>query len=203
METALVSQFTRIFPSPASMEAWLDKAWHPQIKEGLTLYACGRGFFVFHFQLLEDRDLIFRNDTFFFGSRGLHLNRWNLSFDPKEGIPMEIPVWVKLPHLPLACWGDDCLQEISNTLGKYIDQDIPKVKQFSCARICVEVDLEKCFPSKILLSHGSWNHVQQLDYNQLPFKCRVFHEYGHFERDCKQVKPLKTQASPLEAKCQV
>ena len=36
---------------------------------------------------------------------------------------------------------------------------------------------------------GSWSHFQKLDYEQLPFKCRGCHEYGHFIRNC----PKKTE----------
>ena len=29
-----------------------------------------------------------------------------------------------------------------------------------------------------------WHHFQQLDYEQLPFKCRHCHEHDHFQRNC-------------------
>ena len=31
---------------------------------------------------------------------------------------------------------------------------------------------------------GNWTYYQRLDYEQLPFKCRGCHEYGHFIRNC-------------------
>lgn len=31
-------------------------------------------------------------------------------------------------------------------------------------------------------------HIQQLDYEQLPFKCKVCHEYGHFANRCSKQK---------------
>ena len=36
----------------------------------------------------------------------------------------------------------------------------------------------------ITIKVGSWTHLQKLDYEQLPFKCRKCHVYGHFTRDC-------------------
>ena len=53
-----------------------------------------------------------------------------------------------------------------------------------CARICVEVDLEVGLPEAIKIRVGSWTHVQKLDYEQLPFKCRKCHVYGHFAKGC-------------------
>jgi len=42
------------------------------------------------------------------------------------------------------------------------------------ARVCVEVDLVKGILEAIKLSLDGWTHVQQLDYEQLPFKCKSF-----------------------------
>ena len=61
--------------------------------------------------------------------------------------------------------------------------DSPK-DQYGGARICVEVDLEAGLPEAIKLTVGSWSHFQKLDYEQLPFKCRGCHEYGHFICNC-------------------
>ena len=63
---------------------------------------------------------------------------------------------------------------------------------FSCARIYVEVDLEKGLPESIMLSIDGWNHLQIVDYEQIPFKCKYCHEYGHFAKSCpkKPEKPI-------------
>ena len=54
----------------------------------------------------------------------------------------------------------------------------------TCARICVEVALERGLPEVVKFKVDSWVHIQQLDYEQIPFKCKVYHEYGHFENRC-------------------
>jgi hypothetical protein len=50
----------------------------------------------------------------------------------------------------------------------------------------VEVDLEKGLPIEILMNLDNYKHVQKLDYEQLPFKHKACHEYGHFAKDCKK-----------------
>lgn len=87
----------------------------------------------FIFQFLEDKDLIFQNGPYFFENGGIYLNKWTLYFDPIEDIYSSILVWLKIPHLPLAYWGDDCLKAMKNSLGKYVDHVVPKDKQFTCA----------------------------------------------------------------------
>ena len=77
------------------------------------------------------------------------------------------------------------LETIRNTLGKYIDRSEWR-DQYTCARICVEVGLEVGLPEAINLTVADWTYVQELDYEQLPFKCRFCHGYGHFAKSCKK-----------------
>jgi hypothetical protein len=149
-----------------------------------------KGFYIFEFISQEDRDLIFRNGPYFMGAQGLYLNRWTPNFDPALEIPKDVPVWVRLPNLPIHCWNSASLQAIGNGLGHYIDKADPK-DQYSCARICVEVDLEVGLPEAVNLKVGEWQHLQKLDYEQLPFKCRGCHDYGHFQRNCPKARRRK------------
>ena len=48
------------------------------------------------------------------------------------------------------------------------------------------MDLEVGLPEAIKLTVEDWSHVQELDYEQFPFKCRHCHGYGHFSRSCKK-----------------
>jgi len=90
---------------------------------------------------------------------------------------------VRLPNLPAHCWGFESLQSIGNGIGKFIDRADPK-SNYTCARICVEVDLEAGLPEAVKLTVGTWSFYQKLDYEHLPFKCRNCQEHGHFRRNC-------------------
>ena len=117
-------------------------------------------------------------------TRGLYLNRWTPDFDPKMDVPSVVPGWVRLLHVPLHCWGDDSIKAIGNVVGNYIDRCQPKENMHACARICVKVDLARGVPEAIKIKVDEWMHIQQLDYEQIPFKCKVCHEYGHFANRC-------------------
>ena len=80
-----------------------------------------------------------------------------------------------------------------------MEKSEPKAPMFSCARIYVEVDLEKGLPEAIMLSIDGWNHLQIVDYEQIHFKCKFCHEYGHFAKSCpkKPEKPI-TDSLPSE-----
>jgi len=182
-ERALIGQFMGLWPSPKSTESWVSRNWAPLIRESVTSYFLGRGYFLFEFTAKDDKDLIFRNGPYFMGPRGLYLNKWTSDFDPAVDVPNAVPVWVRLPNLLVHCWNWDSLRHIGNALGKFIDQANNK-DQYDCARICVEVDLEVGLLEAIMINVGSWTHLQKLDYEQLPFKCQKCHVYGHFAKGC-------------------
>ena len=96
------------------------------------------------------------------GPQGLYLDHWTLYFDAAVDIPKAAPVWVFLPNLPIHCWTPSSLQTIGVRLGKFIDIENHK-ENYSCARICVEVDLEVGLPEAIKLTVGEWQHFQKLD----------------------------------------
>jgi hypothetical protein len=55
------------------------------------------------------------------------------------------------------------------------------------------VDLEKGLLEGIQLNLDSWSYIQQVDYEQIPFKCKICHEYGHFAKSCPQAKDTQDQ----------
>jgi hypothetical protein len=123
----------------------------------------------------------------------MYLNKWTPDFSPENDIPSTVPVWVRLSFLPLHCWNDETLRNIGNSLGKYIDRVEPREGIQACARLCVEVDLEKGLPEAIQLTLDNWSYVQQVDYEKIPFKCKSCHEYGHFTKSCPQTKESQEQ----------
>lgn len=146
---------------------------------------------MFEFNSKEDKELIFINGPYFVGPQGLYPNHWTPDFDSLVDVPSDVPVWVRLPNLPMHCWKWDPLIQIGNSIGNFIDRCC-KNEQYYCARICLEVDLEVGLPKAIKFTVGNWSHIQKIDYEQLPFKCRACHKYGHFAKSCpKNVTPEK------------
>ena len=72
---------------------------------------------------------------------------------------------------------------------------------FTCARICVEVDLEKkSLPKVVLLSLYNQKYLQKIDQEQLSFKCNTCHGYGNFTKNCKLNQNVASVASKNEKK---
>lgn len=148
------------WPSPKSVQIWVERNWSSTINGKIAIRFCGRGYYTFHLETKEDRDMIFRNGPYFTDSRGLYLNYWTPDFNPEMDVPSAVSVWVRIPHLPLHCWADECVKAIGNVVGKYIDRCEPKENIHACARICEEVDLGKGMPKAINIKIDQWMHIQ-------------------------------------------
>lgn len=61
----------------------------------------GSGFFSVVFESAQDRDKIDEKGPWFMGTAGLFMRPWISNFDPEKEDPSAIPVWVKLPILPM------------------------------------------------------------------------------------------------------
>jgi hypothetical protein len=48
--------------------------------------------------------------------------------------------------------------------------------------------MEKGLLEAIQLTLDSWSYIQTVDYEQLPFKCKDFHEYDHFSKNSPKSK---------------
>ena len=48
-------------------------------------------------------------------------------------------------------------------------------------------------PEAIKLTVANWSYIQELDYEQVPFKCRFCHGYGHFARNYKKKSEKELQ----------
>lgn len=91
------------WPSTKTIDDWIQRKWRPQLENNVICYAIGRGYFIFEFTSIEDRDLVFGNGLCFMGNQGLYLNKWTPDFDPSIDSPKGVPVWVQLPNLPIHC----------------------------------------------------------------------------------------------------
>ena len=58
---------------------------------------------------------------------------------------------------------------------------------FSCSRICVEVDLDKGLQEAINLLMEGLNHLHIVYHEKVPLKCKVCHDYRHFEKFCLKI----------------
>ncbi|XP_059076363.1 uncharacterized protein LOC131875739 [Cryptomeria japonica] len=185
---ALICKFLGLRLSLPVLESWARRVWNPEGDMEIILAA--NNYFLVIFSNLMDRNRAFEGGPYFFNQVGLFIKPWHMGFNSAEEIPSRVPVWIRLPRLPLEFWREDILHSISLLLGKPVGSasQTQDRKIISFARICVEVDLNNPLPDSMEIRMGSSSWIQQLDYETLPFRCRICHEYGHLHRKCPRFK---------------
>ena len=138
-------------------------------------------YFLVNFSCMSDRNQVFEGGPYFYNSVGIFVKPWHPRFNSAEDLPSQVPVWIRLLRLPLEFWREDILRQIDAVLGKptaIAHQSLDK-KVISYARICVEIDFNNPLPDSLKICLGSSSWIQQLDYESIPFRCRICHVYGH------------------------
>ncbi|XP_057828729.1 uncharacterized protein LOC131039916 [Cryptomeria japonica] len=152
-------------------------------------------YFMVTFNCMEDRNRVFEGGPYFYNQVGLFITPWHAGFNPLEELPNRVPIWVRLPCLPVECCREDVLRMIAALLGKPVGSSSQTLGRmlmtFAC--ICVEIDLSKPLPDAVDMCVGSYSWVQQLDYETLPFHCHLCHEYGHLQCKFPRYKPVVHQ----------
>jgi hypothetical protein len=92
VKRGLIGKFMGLWSSPKAVDAWVQRNWSPLVQEGIRSHLVGKGFFVFGFDKLQDKNLIFRSGPYFMGPQGLYLNKWSPDFDPTQYVPSTLPV---------------------------------------------------------------------------------------------------------------
>ncbi|GLJ21909.1 hypothetical protein SUGI_0409690 [Cryptomeria japonica] len=114
--------------------------------QGLWPSLGARGFFMVIFDNLEDRKKIFCKSFWSWEAKHtLLLKPWYPTF--KLGIESfdQIPIWVRLPNLPLQFWFESCFKVVGDSLGKILGADKGSLDYFhtAYAHILVEMDSSK------------------------------------------------------------
>jgi hypothetical protein len=55
----LICHFNGLWPHLVDLHDWILRSWLPVLKGDVFIHPCAQGFFIFEFDLQEDRDLIF------------------------------------------------------------------------------------------------------------------------------------------------
>jgi hypothetical protein len=172
--------------------AWTQSVWEEHLGYAPEVIELSRNWFAFNFLQPEHAKWVLgKNWSVNFSP--LLLKPWSPLFDASREKLDKIPVWVRLPALPLQFWSLDYFKAIGNFLGDFLEADLSfeETKQRKIARILVNLNVREGLGEEIDLSWGNYTHTQLLDYENVPFRCRRCHQYGHLVATCHL--PLRTK----------
>ncbi|KAL0444980.1 UNVERIFIED_CONTAM: hypothetical protein Slati_2220700 [Sesamum latifolium] len=114
----------------------------------------------------------------------------------------QVPVWIKLRHLPVELWTTEGLSTVDSGIGKplYPDAITRACTRLDFARVCVMLDICLKLPKHIVIMVPSEDGSESackvdVEYEWLPPKCNACMTLGHSTKECPPKKPRQPPVS--------
>lgn len=184
-KTTLVGRVNGRYFAIGTISKWMEEVWSflgyvPEVHE------LNRRWYAFLFRSEEQAQIILRK-IWSINSSPMLLKPWSPMFDASREQVDVIPIWVRLPALPFQYWNEKYFRIIGNKLGEFLEADNSylETRQRKVARILVNINVREGLGEELDLVLGPFCHSQKLDYENVPFRCRRCHKYGHLVVGCK------------------
>lgn len=102
-------------PSIGAVIRFNSKEWSHVYKPQVFLHE--EGYFVARFVSRKDRDFVVMAGPYTFFGRPLIVKPWAANFNFQVEELRVVHVWVRLPNLPLMCWGSDSVSSVGSLVG--------------------------------------------------------------------------------------
>lgn len=147
----VICRFNGFWPKLEVLHQCILTLWMPNC----DIYLCSKYFFNVQFDTKKEMDTVLNYGPWLLGNAGLFITPGFPEFDATTMVVSTMPIWVRLPNLPLPCWDPKFIEDIGNKLRKFKKMDNERIENgiFTFARICVEMDLSKGLPGYIKMKH--------------------------------------------------
>lgn len=163
------------------------------------------GYFLLRFMNREDKETVMMRGPYTIRNMPIILKEWTPDFNLSKDLERTMPIWVKLPQLPLCLWGLKSLNKIGSAIGNPLmtDECTAQKLRVSYARILVEVDITQKLVEEITISDRTGGKIKQIvEYEWKPEFCEKCQKAGHQCGKKKVVKkwiPRNKQADEVKA----
>lgn len=162
------------------LKNFMEKAWN--FVSLPDMYYHDDGYFMLCFKSHADMDAVLMKGPYTIRNMPLILQEWRPDFDLKKDMLSTIPIWVKLPKLPLHLWGETSLNKIGSAIGIPLvtDECTTHRLRVSYARILVEVDItQKMLDEITITDNKGLKRKQPIEYEWRPKFCEKCQTIGH------------------------
>ncbi|KAL0455508.1 UNVERIFIED_CONTAM: hypothetical protein Slati_0890000 [Sesamum latifolium] len=169
------------------------------------------GFFFITFKTIGAMDDAIDGGPWLFQGHPLVLQQWEIGLALRKDYT-QVPVWIKLCHLPVEFWTEDGLSTVASGVGKplYPDSITKACTRLDFARVCVMLDYDSTLPKHIVvvtpMVDGSEAPCRvDIEYEWIPAKCVTCCALGHSTSTCPATKkptkpPVKVFVQKTTAK---
>jgi len=173
--------------SRKTVSEWAEEKWKPLVGYAPVVVMLTRGWFAFRFKKEEELRRVL-NMNWHLNNAPVLLKLWHPLFDASRERVDVSPVWVRMPALPLHYWDPYHFRKIGDILGTFLEADMSYLETLEqrVARILVNINLREGLAERINLDWGPVIVPQLLDYENVSFRCRRCHAYGHPASECSK-----------------
>ena len=163
-----------------TVHEWARVSWGEQLGYCPVVEMLNRGWFAIN--LTKEEDLCWiQSKSWHINHTPVLLKSWNPMFDASKERVDEIFIWVRMPALPLHFWDFFHFRRIGYILGTFLEADLSflETHEKKVAHILVNIDIREGLAESINMDWGPEIIPQTLDYENVPFRCKRCHAYGH------------------------
>ncbi|KAL2253055.1 UNVERIFIED_CONTAM: hypothetical protein Sindi_0100200 [Sesamum indicum] len=153
-------------------------------------------FFFLQFKSVADMEDVIEGGPWLFQGQPIVLQKWEPGMVLRKLQHTQVPVWIKLRHLPVEFWTEEGLSTVASGVGKplYPDAITRACTRLDYARVCVMLDVTSNLPKHIIIMNpdedgGESPCKVDVEYEWLPQKCNSCMTLGHSAKDCVLNKP--------------
>ncbi|KAL0307848.1 UNVERIFIED_CONTAM: hypothetical protein Sangu_3007900 [Sesamum angustifolium] len=195
------------------LEAFAKKNWTSLIRVTATV----NGFFFFQFNTIAAMEEIIEGGPWLFQGQPIVLQRWEPGMSLRKQKHTQIPVWIRLKHLPMEYWTNEGLSVVASGVGKplYSDAVTKQCSRLDYARVCVMLDYNSTLPKHIVIISPTLRDGKEVpvrvdvDYEWLPKRCKECQSLGHNAESCPgkkkavSTKPVEVYVQKNRSKAEV
>ncbi|KAL2252872.1 UNVERIFIED_CONTAM: hypothetical protein Sindi_0081900 [Sesamum indicum] len=172
-KTTAVGYFLGKRPYFHHLKEYAQSVW-PALRE---VTATTNGFFFFQFKTVIDMEEVIEGGPWLFQGQPIVLQKWEPGMAIRKLKHTQIPIWIKLRHLPMEYWTTEGLSTVTSGVGKPL---YPNAKTRACtrldfARVCVMLDVTQTLRKHIIIitpneDEGETPCKIDVEYEWLPLK---------------------------------
>ncbi|KAL2251984.1 UNVERIFIED_CONTAM: hypothetical protein Sindi_2320700 [Sesamum indicum] len=181
-----------VAPTMQNGEEFAMSIW-PDLKE---VTGTNNGFFFLQFKSVAAMEDVIEGGPWLFQGQPIVLQKWEPGMVLRKLQHTQVPVWIKLRHLPVELWTDKGLSTVASGVGKplYPDAITRACTRLDFARVCVMLDVTSNLPKHIIImtpdeDGGESPCKVDVEYEWLPQKCQRCMTMGHSDKECILNKP--------------
>ncbi|KAL0291137.1 UNVERIFIED_CONTAM: hypothetical protein Sradi_7033400 [Sesamum radiatum] len=148
--------------------------------------ATSNGFFFFQFKTAAAMEEVIEGGPWLFQGQPIVLQKWEPGMVLRKLQHTQVPVWIKLRHLPVELWTTEGLSTVASGIGKplYPDAITRACTRLDFARVCIMLDISSKLPKHIVImvphdDGGETACKVDVEYEWLPPKCTACMSLGH------------------------